>query len=159
MGPLCHGRRVAAMEGFVQDAREQGAEIVTGGERVGNAGFFYAPTVVAAGTDELRLMKEEPFGPIAVVTPFGDFDEVIRRANSLPFGLASYVFTGSSSRAQNAARALAAGMVSVNHFGLALPETPFGGINDSGYGSEGGSETFDGYLNTKFVTRFDQIPR
>ncbi|RVG39517.1 NAD-dependent succinate-semialdehyde dehydrogenase [Sinorhizobium meliloti] len=159
MGPLCHGRRVAEMEGFVQDAREQGAEIVTGGERVGNAGFFYAPTVVAAGTDELRLMKEEPFGPIAVVTPFGDFDEVIRRANSLPFGLASYVFTGSSSRAQNAARALAAGMVSVNHFGLALPETPFGGINDSGYGSEGGSETFDGYLNTKFVTRFDQIPR
>ncbi|ASJ62759.1 aldehyde dehydrogenase family protein [Sinorhizobium meliloti] len=159
MGPLCHGRRVAEMEGFVQDAREQGAEIVTGGERVGNAGFFYAPTVVAAGTDELRLMKEEPFGPIAVVTPFGDFDEVIRRANSLPFGLASYVFTGSSSRAQNAARALAAGMVSVNHFGLALPETPFGGINDSGYGSEGGSETFDGYLNTKFVTRFDQIPQ
>ncbi|QND28348.1 NAD-dependent succinate-semialdehyde dehydrogenase (plasmid) [Sinorhizobium meliloti] len=159
MGPLCHGRRVAAMEGFVQDAREQGAEIVTGGERVGNAGFFYAPTVVAAGTDELRLMKEEPFGPIAVVTPFGDFDDVIRRANSLPFGLASYVFTGSSSRAQNAARALAAGMVSVNHFGLALPETPFGGINDSGYGSEGGSETFDGYLNTKFVTRFDQIPQ
>ncbi|MDW9709187.1 aldehyde dehydrogenase family protein [Sinorhizobium meliloti] len=159
MGPLCHGRRVAEMEGFVQDAREQGAEIVTGGVRVGNAGFFYAPTVVAAGTDELRLMKEEPFGPIAVVTPFGDFDEVIRRANSLPFGLASYVFTGSSSRAQNAARALAAGMVSVNHFGLALPETPFGGINDSGYGSEGGSETFDGYLNTKFVTRFDQIPQ
>ncbi|MDE3760171.1 NAD-dependent succinate-semialdehyde dehydrogenase [Sinorhizobium meliloti] len=159
MGPLCHGRRVAEMEGFVQDAREQGAEIVTGGERVRNAGFFYAPTVVAAGTDELRLMKEEPFGPIAVVTPFGDFDEVIRRANSLPFGLASYVFTGSSSRAQNAARALAAGMVSVNHFGLALPETPFGGINDSGYGSEGGSETFDGYLNTKFVTRFDQIPQ
>ncbi|RVG18818.1 NAD-dependent succinate-semialdehyde dehydrogenase [Sinorhizobium meliloti] len=159
MGPLCHGRRVAEMEGFVQDAREQGAEIVTGGERVGNAGFFYAPTVVAAGTDELRLMKEEPFGPIAVVTPFGDFDEVIRRANSLPFGLASYVFTGSSSRAQNAARALAAGMVSVNHFGLALPETPFGGINDSGYGSEGGSETFDGYLNTKFVTRFEQIPQ
>ncbi|AIM03676.1 NAD-dependent succinate-semialdehyde dehydrogenase [Sinorhizobium meliloti] len=159
MGPLCHARRVAAMESFAQDAREQGAEIVTGGERVGNAGFFYAPTVVAGGTDELRLMKEEPFGPIAVVTPFGDFDEVIRRANSLPFGLASYVFTGSSSRAQHAARTLSAGMVSINHFGLALPETPFGGINDSGYGSEGGSETFDGYLNTKFVTRFDRIPQ
>ncbi|RVP98451.1 NAD-dependent succinate-semialdehyde dehydrogenase [Sinorhizobium meliloti] len=159
MGPLCHARRVAAMEGFVQDAREQGAEIVTGGERVGNAGFFYAPTVVAGGTDELRLMKEEPFGPIAVVTPFGEFDEVIRRANSLPFGLASYVFTGSSSRARHAARALAAGMVSINHFGLALPETPFGGINDSGYGSEGGLETFDGYLNAKFVTRFDQVPQ
>ncbi len=94
--------------------------------------------MVAGGTDELRLMKAEPFGPIAVVTPFGNFDEVIRRANSLPFGLASYVFTASSNRAQHAAQALAAGMVSINHFGLALPETPFGGINDSGYGSEGG---------------------
>lgn len=158
MGPLCHARRVTSMEGFVQDAREQGAEIVTGGERIGNAGFFYAPTVVAGGTDALKLMNDEPFGPIAVVTPFADFEEVIRRANSLPFGLASYVFTGSSSRAQHAAQALAAGMVSINHFGLALPETPFGGINDSGYGSEGGTETFDGYLNTKFVTRFDNRP-
>jgi succinate-semialdehyde dehydrogenase/glutarate-semialdehyde dehydrogenase len=103
-------------------------------------------------------MNEEPFGPVAVVTAFSDFEEVLRRANSLPFGLASYVFTGSSSRAQHAAHALAAGMVSINHFGLALPETPFGGINDSGYGSEGGTETFDGYLNTKFVTRFDSRP-
>lgn len=158
MGPLCHARRVTSMEGFVRDARAQGAEIVTGGERIGNAGFFYAPTVVAGGTDTLKLMNDEPFGPIAVVTPFADFEEVIRRANSLPFGLASYVFTGSSSRAQHAAQALAAGMVSINHFGLALPETPFGGINDSGYGSEGGTETFDGYLNTKFVTRFDNQP-
>lgn len=82
----------------------------------------------------------------------------MRRANSLPFGLASYVFTASSSQAQHAAKALAAGMVSINHFGLALPETPFGGIKDSGYGSEGGTETFDGYLNTKFVTRFDARP-
>ncbi|KQV25404.1 NAD-dependent succinate-semialdehyde dehydrogenase [Rhizobium sp. Root1203] len=158
MGPLCHARRVTSMEGFVRDARAQGAEIVTGGERMGNAGFFYAPTVVAGGTDTLELMNDEPFGPIAVVTPFSEFEEVIRRANSLPFGLASYVFTGSSSRAQHAAQALAAGMVSINHFGLALPETPFGGINDSGYGSEGGTETFDGYLNTKFVTRFDNTP-
>ncbi|MFK0276132.1 NAD-dependent succinate-semialdehyde dehydrogenase [Ensifer sp. NPDC090286] len=158
MGPLCHARRVTAMEGFVQDARERGAEIATGGNRIGNAGFFYAPTVVAGGFDALRLMTEEPFGPIAVVTPFSGFDDVIRRANSLPFGLASYVFTASSSRAQHTAQAIAAGMVSINHFGLALPETPFGGINDSGYGSEGGTETFDGYLNTKFVTRFDARP-
>ncbi len=159
MGPLCHGRRVTSMEDFVRDAREQGAEIVTGGERIGNAGFFYAPTVVAGGTDALKLMNDEPFGPIAAVTPFNDFEEVIRRANGLPFGLASYVFTGSSSRAQHASQALAAGMVSINHFGLALPETPFGGINDSGHGSEGGTETFDGYLNTKFVTRFDNRPQ
>lgn len=158
MGPLCHARRVGAMEGFVQDARERGAEILAGGSRLGNAGFFFAPTVVAHGSDSLRLMNEEPFGPIAIVTPFTDFDEVVSRANSLPFGLASYVFTGSASRAQHSARALATGMVSINHFGLALPETPFGGMNDSGYGSEGGTETFDGYLNTKFVTRFDAVP-
>ncbi|KQW52676.1 MULTISPECIES: NAD-dependent succinate-semialdehyde dehydrogenase [Ensifer] len=158
MGPLCHARRVTAMEGFVQDARDRGAEIVTGGTRIGNAGFFYAPTVVAGGCDALQLMKEEPFGPVATVTPFSGFEDVIRRANSLPFGLASYVFTASSSRAQHTAQALAAGMVSINHFGLALPETPFGGINDSGYGSEGGVETFDGYLNTKFVTHFEARP-
>ncbi|HEV7318465.1 MAG TPA: NAD-dependent succinate-semialdehyde dehydrogenase [Ensifer sp.] len=158
MGPLCHARRVTAMEGFVEDAHARGAEIVTGGNRIGNTGYFYAPTVVAGGSDALKLMNEEPFGPIAIVTPFSGFDDVIRRANSLPFGLASYVFTASSSRAQHTAQALAAGMVSINHFGLALPETPFGGINDSGYGSEGGIETFDGYLNTKFVTRFDARP-
>ena len=158
MGPLCHARRVTAMEGFVQDARDRGAEIVTGGSRIGNTGFFYAPTVVAGGCEALQLMNEEPFGPIAIVTPFSGFEDVIRRANSLSFGLASYVFTASSSRARHTAQALAAGMVSINHFGLALPETPFGGINDSGYGSEGGVETFDGYLNTKFVTHFEARP-
>ena len=158
MGPLVNARRVAAIEDLVQDARRYGASIETGGERLGNEGFFFAPTVVRASNDDIRLMREEPFGPIAIVSPFESFGEVIARANGLPFGLASYVFTRSASRAEHAARALAAGMVSVNHFGLALPEAPFGGINDSGYGSEGGTETFDGYLNTKFVSRFDALP-
>lgn len=158
MGPLCHERRVQVMENLVSNARERGATVATGGQRIGNRGFFFAPTVVAGVVEDTRLMKEEPFGPIAVVSRFSEFDDVIARANSLPFGLASYVFTRSQERAQHSSRALAAGMVSVNHFGLSLPETPFGGINDSGYGSEGGSETLDGYLNTKFVSQFAQHP-
>ena len=158
MGPLCHERRIAAIESLVADAREQGATIAAGGERIGNRGFFFAPTVVAGSTEGTRLMTEEPFGPIAVVSRFSEFEDVIARANGLPFGLASYVFTRSQERAQHTSRALAAGMVSVNHFGLSLPETPFGGINDSGYGSEGGAETLDGYLNTKFVSQFSTTP-
>jgi len=153
MGPLCHQRRVDGMEAMVADAVGGGARIVTGGKRVANEGFFFAPTVVETRTDDIALMREEPFGPVAVVTRFGRIEEGLARANSLPFGLASYVFTNSLERADRAAAELRAGMVSINHFGLALPETPFGGIGDSGYGSEGGAETFDGYLTTKFVTR------
>ena len=100
-------------------------------------------------------MTDEPFGPIAAVTPFKDFDEVVRRANSLSYGLAAYAFTTSSKTAHAVSNELAVGMVNINHFGMTFPETPFGGINDSGYGREGGSETFDGYLNTKFITQMD----
>jgi succinate-semialdehyde dehydrogenase/glutarate-semialdehyde dehydrogenase len=153
MGPLCHPGRVAAMERLVADASQGNARVLTGGKRIGNAGFFYAPTVVETNEDKIALMREEPFGPIAIVSRFKALDEGLTRANGLPFGLASYVFTNSLERADLAVSGLQAGMVSVNHFGLALAETPFGGINDSGYGSEGGSETFDGYLNTKFVSR------
>jgi succinate-semialdehyde dehydrogenase/glutarate-semialdehyde dehydrogenase len=106
-------------------------------------------------SDQSRLMTDEPFGPIAAVTPFKDFDEVVRRANSLSYGLAAFAFTTSSKTAHAVSDALAAGMVNINHFGMTFPETPFGGINDSGYGREGGSETFDGYLNTKFITQMD----
>lgn len=153
MGPLVHPGRVAAMEALVANARDHGANVATGGNRVGNEGFFYAPTIVEAADDRIALMQEEPFGPIAIVSRFRTTEEALTRANGLPFGLASYVFTNSLDRADRAAAGLAAGMVSINHFGLALPETPFGGINDSGYGSEGGMESFDGYLNTKFVSR------
>jgi len=159
MGPLCHGRRVLAMQALVADAREQGAQIACGGERIGETGNFYAPTVIHDAPAHIRLLHEEPFGPLAVVAPFDGFGQAIEMANALPFGLASYVFTASSAQAHHASQALAAGMVSINHFGLALPETPFGGIKDSGYGSEGGSETFAGYLNTKFVTHYEDTPR
>lgn len=152
MGPLAHERRVPAISKFVEDARKRGAEVVLGGDPMAGKGFFFPPTVITGLKDDSMLMTQEPFGPIAPVVPFIDEDEVIRRANSLPFGLSSYVFTNSLKTATKVSNALEAGMVNINHFGSALPETPFGGIKDSGIGSEGGLETFDGYLVTKFVT-------
>ena len=155
MGPLCHSRRVGAMESFVEDALAHGGKIAVGGRRMGAKGNFFAPTVVTGLPDQCRLMTDEPFGPIAAVTPFKDFDEVVRRANSLQYGLAAFAFTTSSKTAHAVSKALAVGMVNINHIGMTHPETPFGGINDSGHGREGGAETFDGYLNTKFITQMD----
>lgn len=152
MGPLAHARRVDVMEAFVEDARSHGGEIVIGGARVKGAGFFFPPTVITGLPDHAQLMTQEPFGPIAPLVPFTDPQDVVRRANSLPYGLSSYVFTESLKTATFVSNALEAGMVNINHFGSALSETPFGGVKESGIGSEGGSETFDGYLVTKFVT-------
>lgn len=153
MGPLIHGRRLAAVEDLVDDAIKRGAEVVTGGQRVGDAGHFYAPTVLVGIDDDARVMNEEPFGPVAPITRFTDVDEVLARANSVPFGLASYVFTHSVQIATKVSNGLEAGMVNINHFGMAHPELPFGGVKDSGIGSEGGTETFDGYLVTKMITQ------
>jgi succinate-semialdehyde dehydrogenase / glutarate-semialdehyde dehydrogenase len=150
---MCHPGRITSMERLIADAKSGGANVLTGGKRIGNEGYFFEPTIVETPDDNIALMREEPFGPVAIVSRFGDTDEGLTRANGLPFGLASFVFTNSLERADYVAAHLQSGMVSINHFGLALAETPFGGINDSGYGSEGGSETFDGYLNTKFVSR------
>ncbi len=152
MGPLAHERRVPTMTRFVEDAVGLGGKVVLGGEPLDRTGHFFSPTVVTDLPENAMLMTEEPFGPIAPMTRFSDTDDVIRRANSLPFGLSSYVFTTSLQTATQASNQLEAGMVNINHFGSALPETPFGGVKDSGMGSEGGSETFDGYLVTKFVT-------
>ncbi|MBS0339189.1 MAG: NAD-dependent succinate-semialdehyde dehydrogenase [Proteobacteria bacterium] len=155
MGPLAHARRVSAMEEFVADAKARGARIEAGGDRLGSTGNFFAPTVIAAPPDDARVMQAEPFGPIAACVPFKDLDEVLARANSLPYGLSSYAFTTNTRSALRIQNGLEAGMVNINHFGQALPETPFGGVKDSGMGSEGGTETFDGYLVTKFVTQMD----
>ena len=152
MGPLAHERRLPAMARFVEDARSRGAKIVLGGDPISDKGFFFPPTVITNLPDDAMLMTQEPFGPVAPIVSFDTLDEVITRANSLPFGLSSYVFTNSLQTATRVSNELEAGMVNINHFGSALPETPFGGIKDSGIGSEGGSETFDGYLVTKFVT-------
>lgn len=152
MGPLAHERRIGSMSAFVEDARQRGATIELGGDPLSQTGYFFPPTVVTNIKDDAKLMTEEPFGPIAPVVKFSNTDEVLARANSLPFGLSSYVFTNSLQTATKVSNALEAGMVNINHFGSALPETPFGGVKDSGIGSEGGTETFDGYLVTKFIT-------
>ena len=155
MGPLAQPRRVGALAGFIDDAVARGASLLAGGAPIPGQGNFFAPTVIADLPEDSRLMTEEPFGPVAGMVRFKTLDEVLKRANSLPFGLAAYAFTGSTRNAQALTSGLEAGMVSINHLGLALAETPFGGIKDSGIGSEGGSETFDGYLNTKFVTQLN----
>ncbi|MDJ0391398.1 NAD-dependent succinate-semialdehyde dehydrogenase [Roseomonas sp. E05] len=153
MGPLANDRRIPAMEALVADARQKGAEVRTGGNRIGNKGYFYEPTVITGLTREMRAMNEEPFGPMALVVPFKEFDEVVEEANRLPYGLAAYAFTKSAKTANAIASQVESGMMTINHLGLALPEVPFGGIKDSGYGSEGGSEAIEAYLITKFVSQ------
>ncbi len=153
MGPLANPRRVAAMEALIADATQQGATIRTGGNRIGNKGNFFEPTVLTDVPREARVMNEEPFGPLAVISPFRGFDDVVAEANRLPYGLASYAYTRSAKTANAIAAAVEAGMMSINHHGLALPEVPFGGVRDSGYGSEGGSEAIEAYLNSKFVSQ------
>ncbi len=153
MGPFANPRRVSAIEEMVQDAKAKGAQIAAGGHRIGNKGYFFEPTVVTDVPKDARAMNEEPFGPLALISPFSTFEEVATEANRLPFGLASYAFTKSTKTATAIGSAIESGMVSINSFGLALPETPFGGVKDSGYGSEGGTEAMDGYLNTKFITQ------
>jgi succinate-semialdehyde dehydrogenase/glutarate-semialdehyde dehydrogenase len=153
MGPLANTRRVTAMESFIADATQKGAKVETGGRRIGNKGNFFEPTVLTNLSRGSRLMNEEPFGPVALMVPFRDFDEAITEANRLPYGLASFAFTRSAKTANAVAANVEAGMMSINHLGLAFPEVPFGGIKDSGYGTEGGAEAIEPYLNAKFVTQ------
>lgn len=157
MGPLANARRVDAIEGFVRDAVDRGAKLQTGGKRQGNDGFFFEPTVLSDVPEDARIMNEEPFGPVAPIVSFKSFDEVIERANRLDYGLAAYAFTGSEKTATAVADALESGMVGVNSLAVSTPETPFGGVKDSGHGSEGGSEGLDAYLNTKFVAQYAPV--
>ena len=153
MGPLANRRRVEAMEALTADAVERGAKVETGGERIGNRGYFFQPTVLTGVPLDARIANDEPFGPVALVSRVGSYDEAIAEANRLPFGLASYAYTRSAKTMSDLGRDIEAGMLSINHHGLALPELPFGGIKDSGYGSEGGTEAMDAYVNTKLVTQ------
>ena len=152
MGPLVNERRLQSVEAMVADATGKGAELRAGGKRIGNKGYFYEPTVLAGVTTDMRVMNEEPFGPVASFAPFTAMDDLIVETNRLEFGLASYAFTGSGHTAARLGERLEAGMLTINHVGLALPEVPFGGIKDSGMGSEGGTEAIEAYLNIKFVT-------
>ncbi len=153
MGPLANDRRIPAMEDMIHDAVSNGAELKTGGKRIGNKGYFFEPTVLADVPTSAKVMNDEPFGPLAIVNRFSHFEDAIAEANRLPFGLASYAFTGSVKTAHALGREMEAGMLTINHNGLAIPEVPFGGIKDSGYGTEGGSEAVDAYLETRFVSQ------
>jgi succinate-semialdehyde dehydrogenase/glutarate-semialdehyde dehydrogenase len=153
MGPLANARRIDAMESFVADAKERGGKIAAGGTRRGNQGYFFEPTVITDLPDDSKLMTQEPFGPLAPVVTFKTFDEVVERANSLPYGLAAYAFTGSAQTANLIGDALQSGMVGINSINISTPETPFGGVKESGYGSEGGIEGLQAYMNTKFISQ------
>lgn len=155
MGPLANERRITAMEELVADAIEQGATLIAGGKRIGQKGYFFEPTVIANMPLSAKAMTEEPFGPLMLIKPFDTLEEVIEEANRLPFGLAAYAYTSSAHTKHVLASRVESGMLSINHLGLGLPEVPFGGIKDSGYGSEGGTEAIESYINTKLVTQLD----
>ena len=153
MGALANPRRTTAMEANMEDASKHGGKVRTGGHRIGKDGNFWEPTVVTELPNDAKAMNDEPFGPLAVINPFKTFDDAVTEANRLPFGLAAYAWTKSAKTAQAIAANVETGMMSINHVGLGIPEVPFGGVKDSGYGSEGGSEAIEPYLNPKFVTQ------
>jgi succinate-semialdehyde dehydrogenase/glutarate-semialdehyde dehydrogenase len=152
MGPLANARRLRVIGELVTDAVNKGAELLLGGNRIGTKGNFFEPTVLADMPLSARAMNEEPFGPIALVRPFNSLADALVEANRLPYGLAAYAFTSSIATARAVAAGVEAGMVSINHFGLVNPESPFGGMKDSGHGYEGGPEAIEAYLQTRFVT-------
>ena len=151
MGPLANPRRLSAMAQFTEDALKKGAKVAAGGERLGSSGNFFAPTVLTDVPLDAMVFNDEPFGPMAALRSFNHLDEAIAEANRLPFGLASYAFTRSLKNAHRIAQGLQVGMLWVNQPAAAWPEMPFGGVKDSGYGSEGGPEALEAYLNTKSV--------
>ncbi|HEY8358502.1 MAG TPA: NAD-dependent succinate-semialdehyde dehydrogenase [Ramlibacter sp.] len=151
MGPLAHGRRLPAVQELVDDATARGARLLAGGRRIAGPGNFFEPTVLADLPAGTRLMNEEPFGPVALLNRFDDAEAAIAEANRLPFGLAAYAFTRSLATAQLASEALQAGMVGINNFKISLPDTPFGGVKESGHGAENGNEGLEACLVTKLV--------
>jgi succinate-semialdehyde dehydrogenase/glutarate-semialdehyde dehydrogenase len=153
MGPLAHQRRPPAMEAMVRDAVAAGATVHAGGDRIDGPGYFWRPTVLADVDPGTRAMNEEPFGPVALMAPFATVEEAIVEANRLPYGLASYAFTGSLRTAHEVSESIESGMLGLNHFVLTGPETPFGGVKESGYGSEGGTEGLDDFLFSKLVSQ------
>jgi succinate-semialdehyde dehydrogenase/glutarate-semialdehyde dehydrogenase len=152
MGPLANERRLAAMETLVADAKAKGARVTAGGARIGNRGYYFPLTVLADMPDDARAMREEPFGPLALLSRVRNIDEAIEKANSVPFGLAAYAFTNSARNADRLAEGVEVGNLSINHFVASSAETPFGGVKDSGFGREGGTEGLQGYTVVKNVS-------
>jgi len=151
MGPLIAERRITVMEQFVADAKDHGGRVTTGGERTGNQGSFFAPTVIANVNDDAAIMNEEPFGPLAPISSVDNVDEMIVRANRLSVGLAAYAFVKDGQISDRLGREIQTGMLGINTPMISLAETPFGGIGDSGYGSEGGIEGLAAYQQTRLV--------
>jgi succinate-semialdehyde dehydrogenase / glutarate-semialdehyde dehydrogenase len=135
-----------------QATNQKGAKVLAGGQRIGNSGYFFPLTVLADVPDDARVMRDEPFGPLALVNPVRSLDEAIEKANSLPYGLAAYAFTRSAQNADRLATEVDVGNLSINHFVASVAETPFGGVKDSGYGREGGTEGLQCYTVTKNVS-------
>jgi succinate-semialdehyde dehydrogenase/glutarate-semialdehyde dehydrogenase len=151
MGPLANPRRLTAMAEFHQDAVAKGAQVLTGGKRIGDAGNFWEPTVLADVPLEARIFNDEPFGPVAALRGFSRLEEAIAEANRLSYGLAGYAFTRSLKNADLLTRRVEVGMLWINMPAMPSAEMPFGGIKDSGYGSEGGPESLEAYVNTRSV--------
>ena len=152
MGPLANDRRIRALETLVGDAVEQGAHVLAGGTRLKRPGYFFPVTVLADVPDAARVMREEPFGPLAVINPVSSIEEAIQKANALPFGLAAYAFTHSAARAHELAEGIEAGNFSINTLEASVAETPFGGVKESGYGREGGTEGLFNYTIVKNIS-------
>ncbi|HEX7711286.1 MAG TPA: NAD-dependent succinate-semialdehyde dehydrogenase [Sphingomonadaceae bacterium] len=140
MGPMANPRRPEAMDKFITDATSKGATLHTGGERIGNQGYFYKPSVLSEIPLDAEVMSEEPFGPLALINPYKGEDEMIAEANRLPYGLAAYAWTGDTKRQQRLARELEAGMVGINSHMIGAADSPFGGVKWSGHGKEDGPE-------------------
>ncbi len=152
MGPLAHARRLASVQGIIDESVGQGARLLAGGQRLKRDGFFFAPTVLADVPAGARIMNEEPFGPIALINPFREFDAVMAEANRLPYGLAAFGFTNNAQRINLLGERLEAGMIGLNSFQISVPESPFGGVKESGHGSEEGIEGLEACLVTKFIS-------
>jgi succinate-semialdehyde dehydrogenase/glutarate-semialdehyde dehydrogenase len=151
VGPLIDEAAVEKVEELVADARDRGAEVLTGGERTGEAGHFYKPTVLGSVPDDARVLGEEIFGPVAPITTFADDDEAIAKANDTEYGLVAYMFTKSLDRAFTVMEALDTGMIGLNQGMVSNAGAPFGGVKQSGFGREGGPEGMEEYLETKYV--------
>ncbi|MDP1969105.1 MAG: aldehyde dehydrogenase family protein, partial [Burkholderiaceae bacterium] len=152
MGPLANPRRITAMAEITQDALKHGATVATGGARIGDVGNYWAPTILTDVPVGARVFNDEPFGPVAAVQGFQRLEDAIAEANRLPYGLAGYAFTSSLKNAHLLTSGVEVGMLWINQPAAPWPEMPFGGIKDSGYGSEGGPEALEAYLNTRAVS-------
>jgi succinate-semialdehyde dehydrogenase/glutarate-semialdehyde dehydrogenase len=152
MGPLANHRRVDALEALVADARARGARVLAGGERSASRGYFFRATVLADVPDDARVMREEPFGPLAVINPVASLDDAIEKANALPFGLAAYAFTQSARNVDRLTEGVEAGNLSINTLEASVAETPFGGVKESGIGREGGAEGLSCYTTVKTIS-------